>query len=85
VGDYRLVDYMTQISEGDEFKVESDWRPIAASGVYIKVTAIEPDDIIVFKSTGVGSDEVDVPKERVEQALADGTLVRREHDSQMHD
>lgn len=76
---------MVDISEGDEFKVESDWRPIAAAGVNVKVVSVEPDDIIVFKSTGVGADEVDVPRERVEQALSDGTLVRSEYDPHMHD
>jgi len=73
---------MTEI-EGNEYRVEKSTTHIK-EGVYVKVVSVD-NGYVVFKTTGVGPDEVDMPREDFEDYVESGHLVESEYDTEMHD
>jgi hypothetical protein len=43
------------------------------------------DNYVVLKTTGVGPEEIDIPREHFENYVESGHLVEAEYDSEMHD
>lgn len=73
-----------EITEGEEFRVESYWDVGISPNVYLRVDSISSDNYVSFSndSTQLG---FDIPVERVEKAVEQGIIVPSERSSEMHD
>jgi len=69
--------------EGNEYRVEKSTTHIE-EGVYVKVVSAD-DGYVVLKTTGVGPDEIDMPRADFENHVELGHLVEAEYDPEMHD
>ena len=66
-----------------EYRVEKSTTHIK-EGVYVKVVSTD-DDYVTLKTTGVGPDEIDIPREYFENYVESGHLVEAEYNPEMHD
>jgi len=66
-----------------EYRVEKSTTHIQ-EGLYVKVVSTD-DNYVVLKTTGVGPEEIDIPREHFENYVESGHLVEAEHDTEMHD
>ena len=69
--------------KNNEYRVEESTTHIK-EGVYIKVVSVD-DGYVVLKTTGVGPDEIDMPRADFENYVESGHLVEAKYDTEMHD